>query len=240
MRIRAAALLATLLFSACSTPESIIGADSAFRAADPSGNQAELPYELQSMRDLDVAVHVTYQRQGSIEGGYRANLYFANKGINPVTIEPRLAIVSPAGAYLPPASRDQFMSIAHSLASASPPPMPEDPYRRVAVSGTAWDSYGNSYSYTGTAGRRPSPSEQFATGYAQGAAIGDTIVAMASIAAGRDLIQWGEAYYLRPTYTISPGGKVFAVVYFPSTSPIGEDVALQIKPGPGRDLLEFK
>lgn len=223
--------LVFLFLAACGSGDAIIGDKAEFVGPNPSGNKKGLTYEKATNGDLVVYANAVHKKQGAIEGGYRVNLYFVNEGAQPITISPEPTLTSANGVMLKPLDYPSFMNLAYGLQSATPPPMPEYRDQDRRISGTAFDQYGNHYSFNATSSARLSSGEQFSRGFEQGYAAGEAIVAMATVKIGRDLTNWGEDYYIRPKYTLQSGEKVLATAYFRKLKASSEQLNLNIKLG---------
>lgn len=215
----------------CSPSINLIGDKADFVGPNPSGGEKGLTYEEAMAGDLAVYANAKHIRQGAIEGGYRVNLYFVNKGSKPVTFSPKLKLTSVNGISLKPLDYVSFINLAYGLQSATPPPMPEYRDQDRRISGTAFDQYGNYYSINAISSERLSGGEQFSRGFNQGYAAGEAIVAMAKVNIGRDLTNWGEDYYIRPQYTLQSGEKVLATAYFRKVRATEEQLDLKVKLG---------
>ena len=226
-------ILALMFFltSACGAGDAIIGDKAEFVGPNPSGAKKGLTYEKANYGDLAVYANASHKKQGAIEGGYRVNLYIVNEGTKAATITPELTLTSPNGIALKPLDYPSFMNLAYGLQSATPPPMPQYRDQDRSISGTAFDQYGNYYSFNAVSSPRLSGGEQFSRGFEQGYAAGEAIVAMATVKIGRDLTNWGEDYYIRPKYTLKPGEKVLATAYFRKVKASKEKLDLNIQLG---------
>ena len=131
--------LVFLFLAACSSGDPIIGNKAEFVGPNPSGGKKGLNYEKATYGDLFVYANAIHKKQGSIEGGYRVNIYFVNAGNKPVTISPELTLTSVNGVMLKPLDYQIFMDLAHSLQSTTSPPMPEYRDQDRCISGNHLD-----------------------------------------------------------------------------------------------------
>ena len=226
-----------LFLASCGPSAHFIGDEADFVGPNPTGSKKGLNYEKEASGDLVVYANAFHKKQGTIEGGYRVNLYFVNEGSKPIVISPELKLTSKNGISLKPLDYESFVGLSYGLQSATPPPMPE--YRRNdrQISGTVYDQHGNRYRVNAISRERLSGGDQFAQGFNQGYAAGEAIIAMATIKIGRDLASWGEDYYIRQSYSLKPGEKTLATAYFRKVKEIKEDLELEVKLG--NDLLKF-
>ena len=217
-----------LFLASCSSTVDIAGSKGDFKGPDPAGSKKGLTYDKRSFGGLDVYANAQHKGKGNIEGGYRVNLYIVNNATKTVSFSPKLVLKTETNIKMYPLSYLDFMNLAYRLQNSPMPKMPEYRKKDVQISGTASDQYGNNYNFNARARERLSGAEQFSRGYEQGAAIGEAVVQIASVSAGRNLSNWGENHYLRPRYKIGPGEKVLLTAYFPKKKPFKEKVTLTV------------
>jgi hypothetical protein len=212
----------------CSSTVQIAGSSAEFLGPDPAGGKKGLQYDKQSLGNLDVYANAKHTGKGNIEGGYRINLYVVNNSQKAIVFSPKLVLRTKMGAELYAVDYVSFVNYASQLQNAPSPKIPEYRKQDMIIMGTARDQLGNNYNFNARARDRVSGAEQFTRGYEQGAVIGDAIAQIATVSAGRNLINWGENYYIRPSYKIKSGGKILLTAYFPKKKPFKEEVELTI------------
>ena len=213
--------IATLLSGCTSIKPLTLASANSVKGPDPSGKKESLSYMTKEVNGITVSLNADHFQMGQITGGYRANILLENKTQQRKNINLSMQLKTKQGVSIRPDLYRSFINRVYALQHKVAPEIPqyEDSSRQFSGTARNWQT-GETYNLYGQSRPRLSGAEQFSRGFAQGHAAGQAIVVAASKNAGKQLAEWGENSWLRPSYKLSPGEKAMGVLFFPRLSPL--------------------
>ena len=231
-------LLAAAVLTGCASVKPLMDTSNAIKGPNLVGGTDEVLYEVATKGNFAVGYNLDHYKLGKITGGYRLTLLFKNNGGEELQVAPSVSLLDASGTLIPATSYEQFVIDASILAGTPAPTIPPPPPGVTRFNGTVFNTTTGQTSYvTGSVRPRMSASQSFASGFAQGAATGDAIVAAAKQRAGKDLLAWGGTNWLLNQYELEPGTQAVGVVFYPSLDPRLHPLKVRIRVG--GDTFDF-
>lgn len=180
----------------------------------------DIPYEIQRKGDFAVGYNMMMLEGGPFRG-VRLTLFFRNFGKDSTTIQPKISVNDISGFDVSAASYENFVLEASILAGSPVPPMPDfQPATTFSTTtGTIRNTTtGSTYRYDANTTSRPTPATNAMASFAQGVAIREARDAADNRDAGRLMLRWANAFWLRRSYAIEPGKAIGGSLYFPAAN----------------------
>ncbi len=224
------------VLSGCASEQNLVKIDTARTIPDtaPFDDEDDIPYEFQDRSGLEVGYSVQYIELERFSG-YKLTFVIRNKSDSVVGFTPRVRMADANGLILQESSYDSLMAEAAALSGTRIPDIPlAQPYGSYQ-SGTIRNvATGSTYVYSGYSQSQGG----FASGYAQGAAIGDAIHAGKQRRYGRMMLEWLPKNWMRNSYTLDPGFAISGSLLYSASEEA--ELPLKIKLDVGREEFLFE
>ena len=180
----------------------------------------DIPYEIQRKGDIAVGYNMMLV-EGAPFGGARLTLFFRNFGKDSTTIQPKVSVSDLNGFDVSAASYENFVLEASIMAGSPVPPMPnfQPATTTSTTTGTIRNTTtGSTYRYDANTTSRPAPATNAVASFAQGMAIREARDAADNRDAGRLMLRWANAFWLRKSYAIEPGKAIGGSLHLPGAN----------------------